>query len=93
MLHIKLDNITCFPLHEVEAKTTMALQWEAPSQNKVLDVFNYELTTHTHFILPNYYNGITYPFILASLYIGLGVDYPPFLILVHNEFPQNLCFT
>jgi hypothetical protein len=34
--------------------------------------------------------GITYPFILASLSIGLVVDFPPNLIFVHNEFPQCL---
>ncbi len=35
--------------------------------------------------------GITYPNIFASLSIRLVVDYPPSLILAHNEFPQRLC--
>jgi len=67
------------------------LPWEAPTQNIILNVFNCELTFVSFDSTITI--GITYPFILASLSIGLVVDFPPSLILVHNEFPQRLCRT
>ncbi len=80
-----------FSFMKVMLKQQVILPWEAPSQNIVLNVFNCEL------ILASYDQiitiGITYPFILASLSIGLVVDYLPSLILAHNEFPQRLCRT
>jgi hypothetical protein len=76
---------------KVKLKQQMALPWEAPSQNIVLNVFNCELTL-TSFD-PIITIGITCPFILASLSIGLVVDFPPSFIFSHNEFPQCLCRT
>jgi hypothetical protein len=75
----------------VKLKQQAVLPWEAPSQNIILNVFNCEFTFVS--FDPTITIGITYPFILASLSIGLVVDFPPSLILVHNEFPQHLCRT
>jgi hypothetical protein len=66
----------------------VALPWEAPSQDMVLNVFNGELIFAS--LDPIITIGITYPFILASLSIGLVVDSPPSFTLVHNEFPHRL---
>jgi hypothetical protein len=80
-----------FSIMKVKVKQKTVLPWEAPSQNIVLNVFNCELTFAS--FDPIITIGITYPFILAPLSIGLVVDYPPSLILAHNEFPQCLCRT
>jgi hypothetical protein len=75
----------------VKLKQQTALPWEAPSQNIILNVFNCEPTFVS--FDPTITIGITYPFIFASLSIGLVVDFPPNLILAHVEFPQRLCRT
>ncbi len=75
----------------VKLKQQTTLPWEAPSPTIVLNVFSFEVSLAS--FDPIITIGITYPFILVSLSIGLVVDYPPSLILAHNEFPQCLCRT
>jgi hypothetical protein len=74
---------------KVKLKQQMVLPHEALCQNMVLNVFNCK-SIFVSFD-PIIRIGITYPNILASLSIGLVVDYPPSLIFVHNEFPQRFC--
>jgi len=72
----------------VKLKQQTTLPWEAPSPTIVLNVFNFELTLAS--FDPIITIGITYTFILATLSIGLVVDYPSSLILAYNEFPECL---
>jgi hypothetical protein len=71
---------------KVKLKQQTTLPWEAPSQNIVLNVFNCELTFVSFDLTITI--GITYPFILASLSIGLVVDFPPNLYLLILSFPN-----
>ncbi len=88
-LHIKLDNRTCiFNFMKVKLQQQVALPWEAPSQNIVLNVFNCELTFVS--FDPTITIGITYPFILASLSIGLVVDFLQTLYLFIMSFPNAI---
>jgi hypothetical protein len=80
-----------FNFMRVKLKQQAALPWETPSQNNVINVFNCELNVVS--FDPTITIGITYPFILVSLSIGLVVCFPPNLVLVHNEFPQCHCRT
>jgi hypothetical protein len=72
----------------VKLKQLTTLPREAPSPTIVLNVFSFEVTLVS--FDPIITIGITYTFILATLSIGLVVDYPLSLILVYNEFPKCL---
>jgi hypothetical protein len=73
---------------KVKLQQQVALPWEAPSQNIVLNVFNCELTFVS--FDPTITIGITYPFILASLSIGLVVDFLQTLYLFIMSFPNAI---
>jgi hypothetical protein len=84
---VKQQNMFC-SLMRVKLKQQTTLPWEAPSPTIVLNVFSFELTFASFDLIITI--GITYTFILATLSIGLVVDYPLSLILAYNEFPKCL---
>jgi hypothetical protein len=72
----------------VKLKQQTTLPWEAPSPTIVLNVFSFEVSLAS--FDPIITIGITYTFILATLSIGLLVDYPLPLLLDYNKFPECL---